>query len=155
MDVIPEPPDCTICAPDTIVKSRQYEAHLQSPARIHPPISADAFLHYWQCYATERSLQRAKWLNRLPKKLDKKLEDLRRTTPTENDVFGWGVHVIEGPNTALIAFSTFIMLLLSGGISLAYSIWKSDVSGGFAIGAYTVAIWVAIITTLYFQWKME
>jgi hypothetical protein len=81
-------------------------------------------------------LQRTKWLNRISRKLDKKLEDLRRETPTDDDVLGWGIHVIEGLNTALVTFLTFLLLLGSGVISLWFSIWRSDVSGGFAIGAY-------------------
>jgi hypothetical protein len=139
VDIIPKPPDCTLCASDTDIRSRQYEPHLHTLARTHPPISADAFLHYWQCHARERSLQKTKWLNRLPKKLDKRLEDLRRITPTDDD------------NKALVTLLTFLCLLLSGVISVGYSIWRNDVSGGFALGAYIVALWAASITALYFQ----
>jgi len=100
-------------------------------------------------------LQKTKWLNRLPKKLGTKLEDVRRSTPTDDDVLGWGILVVEGLNTALVTFLTFLMLILSGVISVVYSIWKNDVSGGFAIGAYIAALWAALITALYFQWKRE
>jgi hypothetical protein len=153
IDIIPMPPDCTLCATDTDVQSRQYEPHFHTSARTHPPISADAFLHYWQCHSRERSLQKTKWLNRLPKKLDRKLEDVRRTTPTDDDVLGWGILVIEGLNKAFVTLLTFFFLLFSGFISVAYSIWRSDVSSGFAVGAYTVALWAALITALYFQWQ--
>jgi hypothetical protein len=101
----------------------------------------------------ERSLQRTKWLSRLPKKLDRKLEDVRRVTPTEDDVLGWGILVMEGLNKALVTLFTFLMLVLSGFVSVGYSIWKDDVSGGLAIGAYIVALWAALITALYFQWQ--
>ena len=153
VDIIPKPPDCTLCASTTDIQSRQYEPHLHTLARTHPPISADAFLHYWQCHSRERSLQRTKWLNRLPKKLDRKLEDVRRVRPTDDDVLGWGILVIEGLNKALVTLLTFLVLLFSGFISVGYSIWRNDVSGGFAIGAYIVALWAALITALYFQWQ--
>jgi len=105
VDIIPKPPNCTLCASDTDIQSRQYEPHLNTLARTHPLISADAFLHYWQCHSRERSLQRTQWLNRLPKKLDRKLEDVRRVTPTDDDVLGWGILVIEGLNKALVTLS--------------------------------------------------
>ena len=98
-------------------------------------------------------MQRTQWLNRLPKKLDRKLEDVRRVTPTDDDVLGWGILVIEGLNKALVTLLTFLVLLFSGFISVIYSIWRNDVSGGFAIGAYIVALWAALITALYFQWQ--
>jgi hypothetical protein len=41
------------------------------------------------------------------KKLNKKLEDIRRVTPTDDDVLGWGRHIIEGLNTALVTYLTF------------------------------------------------
>jgi hypothetical protein len=98
-------------------------------------------------------LQRTKWLNRLPKELDRKLEGVRRVTPTDDDVLGWGIFVIEGLNKALVTLLTFLVFLFSGFISVGYSIWRNDVSGGFAIGAYIVALWAALITALYFQWQ--
>lgn len=98
-------------------------------------------------------MQRTKWLSRLPKKLDRKLEEVRRMTPTDDDVLGWGILVVEGLNKALVTLLTFLLLLFSGFITIVFSIWRDDVSGGFAIGAYIVALWAALITALYFQWQ--
>jgi hypothetical protein len=98
-------------------------------------------------------LQRTKWLSRLPKKLDRKLEEVRRMIPMDDDVLGWGILVVEGLNKALVTLLTFLLLLFSGFITIAFSIWRDDVSGGFAIGAYIVALWAALITALYFQWQ--
>jgi hypothetical protein len=67
-------------------------------------------------------LQRTKWLNRLPKKLDRKLEDVRRVTRTDDDVLGWGILVIEGLNKALVTLLTFLVLPFNGFISVGYSI---------------------------------
>ena len=96
-----------------------------------------------------------KWLNRLSKKLDRKLQDVRRATPIDEDVLGWGIHIVEGINIAFVTFLTFLVLLFSGAISVWFSIWRGDVSGGFAIGAYIVSTWVAFLTALYFQWIRE
>jgi hypothetical protein len=156
VDPIPDPPDCTLCAPDTVVRFRRYEPHLHSSTnRAHPPISANSFLHYWQCHSDERSLQKPKWLNRLPKKLDQSLEEIRRTTPTDDDVLGWGILVVEGLNKKFVTWVTLFMILLSGAISIWYSIWQNDVSSGFEMGAYIVGLWAALITALFFQWQTE
>jgi len=156
VDPIPDPPDCTLCASDIVVRFRRYEPHLHSSTnRAHPPISANSFLHYWQCHSDERSLQKPKWLNRLPKKLDQSLEEMRRTTPTDDDVLGWGILVVEGLNKKFVTWMTLFMMLLGGAISIWYSIWQNDVSSGFAMGAYIVGLWAALITALYFQWQTE
>jgi hypothetical protein len=67
----------------------------------------DVFLHYWQCYSKERSLQKTQLLNRLLRKLERKPEDVRRLTRTDDDVLGWGILVIEGLNKALATRLTF------------------------------------------------
>jgi len=74
-------------------------------------------------------------------------------TPTDDDVLGWGILVVEGLNKALVTLLTFSLLLFSGFITIVFSIWRDDVSGGFAIGVYIVALWAALITALYFQWQ--
>jgi hypothetical protein len=119
-------------------------------AKTHPPTSSDSFLHYWQCCSTEASLRKDKWLKGSLKKLNERLEDVRRSTPTDDDVLGWGIHVIEGMNVALVSLLTVLVLLFSGGISVGYSIGRKDVSSAFAIGAYIETDWVAFVTALYF-----
>jgi hypothetical protein len=91
--------------------------------------------------------------NRFPKKLERSLLDVRRTTEIEKDVIGWGVHIIEGPNLLWITLLTLIVVVISGIVSVVYSIAMNDVSGGFGIGAWIIAFWVALVTALYFQWK--
>jgi hypothetical protein len=57
-------------------------------------------------------------VERFPKKLNERLEDVRRSTPTDGDVLGWGFHVIEGLNVALVSLLNLLVLLFSGGISV-------------------------------------
>lgn len=71
----------------------------------------------------------------------------------EDDVRGWGILIIEGPNKVAMTWLTGIVVTLSGVVSVVYAVVKNDVSGGFAIGAYVIAFWVAWMTAFYFQWK--
>jgi hypothetical protein len=149
VDILHEPP---IIPPEAEVLARNYE-YTPCPLNSPPPISPNSFLHYLEYHATENSLRGRTWLNRLPKKLERSLLDLRRSTEIEKDIVGWRVHIIEGPNMVMITVLTVIMVGISGVVSLVYSFSRKDVSGGFAIGAWIVAGWVALVTTLYYQWK--
>lgn len=122
----------------------------------YPAISANAFLHYMSCCHSERSLSRGKkWFNRLPKSLERGLEEIRRSSSADADVMGWGIHIIEDPNVAAMTFVTSIVMLICGVGSTVYAIIMNDVSGGFAIGAFAVALWASSMTTLFFQWKLQ
>lgn len=108
------------------------------------------------CYASERSLSRGtKWFQRLPKRLQKGLEEMRRSSEGSEDVTGWGIHVIEGPNVAMMSLLTGIIMTLCCVGSTIYAIVMRDVSGGISIGAFVVALWVAWITALFSQWKRK
>ena len=47
---------------------------------------------------------------------------------------GWGVHIIEGPNKPLLAWSVTGILVLSFFVSLAYDEGLKNKESGFAIG---------------------
>ena len=137
------------------VDNKRYEYN-PCPLMTYPAISANAFLHYMSCYASERSLSKGKkWFNRLPKKLEKGLEELRRCTSSDIDITGWGIHIIEGPNVAAMTLLTGIVMTLCGIGSTIYSIICKDVSGGFAIGAFMATLWASWMAALYFQWKKQ
>jgi hypothetical protein len=92
------------------------------------------------------------WLNRLPKKLDEKLEKVcLGTRPDGEIILGWGIFVIEGIHKQRISRLTTAIAALAIVISVAYSAGKKDVSSGFVIGALVVACWTVFITALYFE----
>jgi hypothetical protein len=153
-----EPPDCTLCAhkdnQDTLIKSRQYEPHRYTTALVHPPIPSDAFFHLWECPEEVPETQ-AKWINRLPKKLHQSLEEVRQKQQPGDDtlIVGWGILIVEGLNKLAVSLLTLLVIVLSGAISICYTVWAKDTSSGFAIGAYIVAVLVALTTALYYQWE--
>ncbi|KIN07979.1 hypothetical protein OIDMADRAFT_16429 [Oidiodendron maius Zn] len=94
------------------------------------------------------------WLNRLPKKLDEKLEKVcLGKRPNGEIILGWGILVIEGIHKRRISRLAAAMAALAMVISLAYSAGKKDVSSGFATGALVVACWTVFITALYFEFQ--
>jgi hypothetical protein len=129
--------------PKEEVLANRYE-YSPCPLRSPPAISANAFLHYMSCYASGRSLScGTKWFQRLPKKLQTGLEEMRRGSESSEDVTGWGIYIIEGPNMAMMSLLTgFVMTLCCVG-STVYAVVMRDVSGGFSIGAFVVALWAA------------
>jgi hypothetical protein len=49
-----------------------------------------------------------------------------------------------------ITILTVIMVGVSGVVSIVYSLARNDAPSGFAIGAWIVAFWVALVTALYY-----
>jgi hypothetical protein len=105
--------------------------------------------------ASVRCVAERSGFQRLPKKLQKGLEELSRTTGSSEDVIGWGIHIIEGPNVAMMSLLTGIIMTLSGVGSTVYAVIGKDVSGGFSIGAFVVALWTAWMAALFFRWKQQ
>ncbi len=135
--------------------NKRYEYN-PCPLTTHPAISANAFLHYMSCCSSEYSLSKGKkWFNRLPKKLEKGLEELRRSTSSDIEITGWGIHIIEGPNVAAMTLLTGIVTTLCRACSIIYSIICEDFSGKFAIGGFMVTLWASWMAALFFQWKKQ
>lgn len=67
-------------------------------------------------------------------------------------VFGWGVHIIEGPNKVALSWATFIGLCLSFVVSIFYSKLMNTQEQGFGIGQWMVAVLATGMAALYFQW---
>jgi hypothetical protein len=126
---------------------------------------ANVFLHY---------LHRARlnvwgehtediWLRRLPKKLKEsvRLEMKRANSADQQDsqsaimdpdlVFGWGVHIIDGPNHAVLG------ILLAVGIAVAFVIsgfivgFAKTQEQGFGVGNFLLTIMASTMAAIYFQ----
>lgn len=149
-------PDCTICAhmenKNDLVERRRYECHHAASALAHPPIPSDLFCHLWECSGDVSSSIQKMWLNRLPKKLDQKLENIcLGTRPDGEIILGWGILIIEGINKRRISQLSIGVAALAIVISVAYSAGKQDVSSAFAIGAVVLSCWTVLVTSMYFE----
>jgi hypothetical protein len=56
----------------------------------------EIFIHYLEHGEEDLNPKRNDWLPRLPKRMDKRVIDYHE------GCYGWGVHVIEGPNCEVI-----------------------------------------------------
>ncbi|RYN67135.1 hypothetical protein AA0118_g2137 [Alternaria tenuissima] len=124
--------------------------------RIRMPVNV--FLHYlhrarWNIWGEHMENI---WLQRLPKKLDRNLiaeaQQAKGNAPANEDLaFGWGVHIIEGPNHAVLG------LLLAIGVAVAFIVsgmivgFAKTQEQGFGVGNFLLAILASTMTAVYFQ----
>jgi hypothetical protein len=137
--------------PPQEVAARNYE-YAPCPLTTRP--SPQTFLHYRQCKScTGRRDKKKQMFRRLPKKLHRALLDVYLRAEPDEDVFGWGVLVVEGPNSTGITWLGALMLTFCAIVSIVYTVISKDASAGFTIGAFMTSVWVAWLTAFYFRWK--
>jgi hypothetical protein len=105
------------------------------------------FLHYFYKYADEH--QDNIYLRRLPKRLELSIYNEQY----QDLIFGWGIHIIEGPNKLILSWSCFMVFLLSIVVSIVYTVAMKTAEQGFGIGQWMVASLGSAVTALYFQWE--
>jgi len=129
------------------VKKNKY-VYKKCPLENPPPMDYRTFFHYMRKHETPGHAKihcRARWLPRLPKKVGQRfLHD-----QSEEPLFGWGVHIIEGPDKKAIAWATCLILLVSFLISLLYAHFAKTQEQGFGIGAFLVAVLGVAATAVY------
>jgi hypothetical protein len=104
------------------------------------------------------------WLQRLPKKLNASILDevqwsarnrsanaqLTQETEENDIVFGWGVHIIEGPNHAGLSLIIVLGIAVAFLVScLMVGLAKTE-EQGFGVGQFLLAIVFGGMTTIYF-----
>jgi hypothetical protein len=141
--------------PEVEVKGGRYH-YEECPLEVQPPMDHRTFLHCMVMHQHE-DISRAPitvhkdatFLKRLPKKTGCSI-----FSETMSDLlFGWGVHILEGPNKVAICCIAFIGLSLSFLMSLTYAIAAQTQEQGFGIGQWMVAVLTTGLTALYFQWS--
>jgi hypothetical protein len=105
------------------------------------------FLHYFYKHADEH--QDNIYLRRLPKRLEPSIYKEQ----CQDLVFGYGIHIIEGPDKVILSWTCFIVLLLSFVVSIVYAVGMKTAEQGFGIGQWMVACLGSAVTALYFQWE--
>ncbi|KAK3687906.1 hypothetical protein B0T22DRAFT_425231 [Podospora appendiculata] len=146
--------------PQEEIDKRRY--HYRCPKTLMP---AHIFLHFLSHPHRESRNGHSPdtWLQRLPKKLNTSiLDEVQRPArnlhaggalaqETEDDfVFGWGVHILEGPNHAGLS------LVLALGIAVAFLVsclvvgLANTQEQGFGVGQFLIAIVACGMTAVYF-----
>ena len=119
---------------------------------VKPPMDYRTFLHYMTCHAQDGVVTHndATFLRRLPKKLGCSI--VSEGGPVDL-AFGWGVHIIEGPNMVTLSCVVFVGLLLSFVVSVVYTIIAKTQEQGFSIGQWLLTVFMAAMSALYFHWS--
>ncbi|KAH7086220.1 hypothetical protein FB567DRAFT_593168 [Paraphoma chrysanthemicola] len=128
----------------------------ECPLQVKPPMDYRTFLHYMHKHKDGdvhnpsgiNLTQDAIFLERLPKKMKTSILPSSKAEMK----FGWGVHIIEGPNKVALGWMTFLALALSFVVSALYAHFWHTQEQGFAIGQWLVAVLTAAMAALYFQW---
>ncbi|KAI0902985.1 hypothetical protein F4823DRAFT_629775 [Ustulina deusta] len=124
--------------------SDDYE-YFPKPLRPLLLMPVEIFIHYLEHGEGDLNPIRNDWLPRLPKRLDKRVID------SNESCFGWGIHIIEGPNREVIFWIAILTILASVLISVLWSTLQNDVQGGAGLGALIVALPPAILTAFLFR----
>jgi hypothetical protein len=95
------------------------------------------------------------WFRRVPKKLSSGVLQAYIDTYPNEDVIGWGVHIIEGLNKKAVTWMCFLLLCLSFTVAILYTRLTHDASSGFTIVAFLVSAGALLLSALYFQWKED
>jgi len=137
--------------PASEVKAETWH-YYQCPLDPLPPIDRRTFYHFFYSDPGEHppTGNRARDLmyhDRLPKKLNTSM----LLGQNAEDVFGWGLHIIEGPNKPVIAWSATIIVAASFVVALVYDLVQRNGDSGFAIGQWLVAVLSAALTATYFH----
>jgi hypothetical protein len=108
-----------------------------------PPINAEVFLHYMNAPEGHRQ---ARWLPRLPKKLERSMADEGLDLP-----MGWGVLVVEGLNKTVAARILAITVLLVFIFGTVWSIYQHQSVNVGALALATLTVAAAFITSKIFE----
>ena len=93
------------------------------------------------------------WLQRLPKKLNESMLAAAQQGAATNQpnaltdpdlAFGWGVHILDGPNHAVLG------LLLCVGIAISFAKTQEQ---GFGIGSFILMIIASLMAAVYFKFQ--
>jgi hypothetical protein len=92
------------------------------------------------------------WLNRFPKKLG---ESLKYKSGLAGGNTGWGIHIIHGPNAALIVWLALLVTTISGLLGTTYSVVRKDPGGGFGMASWMVSLLGLAITYLQLKSRIQ
>lgn len=119
--------------------------YVPKPLQPLPPMPPEIFIHYLEHGEGELNATRHDWLPRLPVRLDNRVID------GDEACYGYGVHIIEGPNR--IAIFWIFMTAMAASI-LACVLWSAsnkDIQGGTSLGSLIVALPAAVLAAFLFR----
>ena len=113
----------------------------------------DAFLHGITCDfplpdAGESIGLDPAWLPRLPKKSSPSLLVSDGTLR-----YGWGIHIVEGPDWVMFVIINLFMVTMSGVAAFLWTLYKNDFSGVFTFAAWIVMVINSVMLGYIAKWN--
>lgn len=129
------------------VKEGRYHYH-ECPLEDMPPIAKETFFHYFRNRhdPDAATIARSVFYERMPKKLGSSI--FEQCEPGKLH-FGWGLHIIEGPNKPLIGWLATAIVVLSFLVAVIYNVCVKNTDSGFAIGQWMVGVLATWLAALY------
>ena len=150
--------------PDEFPPQKELDSNRYHYLRPKIRMPVNVFLHYlhrarWNIWGEHTE---DIWLQRLPKKLSESVlfmrSDSEISQPDEHEAlmdpnlaFGWGVHILDGPNHAVLG------LLLAIGVAVAFVVsgtlvgFTKTQEQGFGVGSFLLTVLTSIMAAVYFQ----
>ena len=104
------------------------------PAELIPPIGSNYLMHTYQ-HPEDADLN-AFSLSRFPKRINGRLQ----LGPNGVAKVGWGIHLAEGLSLKKIFAAGAIVLLASIVFGITWAVLRSDIQGGFCVGAFVMTV---------------
>ena len=105
----------------------------------------EIFIHYLDHREGDLNPARHDWLPRLPMRLGKRVVD------GDEACYGWGIHVIEGPNREVIFWVILAITLVSVLACVLWAELRDDMQGATGLGALIVALPPAVLAAFLFR----
>jgi hypothetical protein len=119
------------------------------PLKPDLPMDRRTFYHFLWNHSSHPNSPRDNlfWYRRLPKKLKSGM----LANGSAEDAFGWGVHIVQGPNKPMLAWATVAIVVLSFVVSLVYNQLSNAKDSGFALGQWMMAVGATSLAAVYFH----
>ncbi|KAF7527533.1 hypothetical protein G7054_g10433 [Neopestalotiopsis clavispora] len=106
------------------------------PADLMPPIGSNLLAHLME------NPTHAGCLPDLYKRIPKKLQDRLSPCPQKGSSLGWGLGFVEGVDAFIFFLCGCLGFLICLLVALIWTIGKSDIQGGFGVGAFLLSFMV-------------
>lgn len=116
------------------------------PSDTEPPVGPNLLRHLYD--HPDHAEVLPVLFNRIPKKITRRL----RACSMKGVSTGWGIHLAEGPDEFLVFMFGICGFAMSLLVSIAYTVAKEDIQGGFAVGAFLLAFCLYCSNSLNTMW---
>ena len=141
--------------PGTYEVSNELYHYHECPLEPPPSMPAPTFYQYFRGHmpiSSQCALNSKVFCRRLPKKLGLSLTS--EGTPNQL-IFGWGIHIIEGPNKVVLSLLAAAIFVASLVTSIVYDVVMHNSDSGFAIGQWMVAVLTTLLAATYFHFQEQ